>query len=134
MKNEESHENDGTDYEGLKDRMNQRMDPAMQSFLNCYQFTQRESEILILIAIYGFSNREIAEHCVISEKTVKNHLANIMKRIGIRSTRKLLSLLFNHVLTNHENHSTKMISQQAFGHFCEEKCDSQGVDSPEAVI
>jgi DNA-binding CsgD family transcriptional regulator len=36
---------------------------------------------------------------VISEKTVKNHLANIMKKIGIRSTRQLLSLLFNHVLS-----------------------------------
>jgi DNA-binding NarL/FixJ family response regulator len=71
---------------------------AMQAFSDYHQFTQRESEILMLIVVHGFSNREIAKHCVISEKTVKNHLANIMKKIGVGSTRKMLSLLFNHVL------------------------------------
>jgi DNA-binding NarL/FixJ family response regulator len=70
----------------------------MQDFLNYYQFTQRESEILILIAAFGFSNREIAQQCVISEKTVQNHIANIMKKIGVRNTRQLFSLLFNHVI------------------------------------
>jgi RNA polymerase sigma factor (sigma-70 family) len=98
MKNGDPHEYYDTDYESLSELLIQRMDPAMQDFSTCYQITQRESEILILIAIYGYSNREIAEQCVISEKTVKNHLANIMKKLGIRSTRKLFSLLFNHVL------------------------------------
>jgi DNA-binding NarL/FixJ family response regulator len=78
--------------------------PAMQDFFDHYQLTQRESEILILIAIDGFSNREIAEKCVISEKTVKNHLANITNKSGTRSIRKLLSLLFNHVLDSQETH------------------------------
>jgi DNA-binding NarL/FixJ family response regulator len=78
--------------------------PAMQHFFDHYQLTQRESEILILIAIDGFSNREIAEKCVISEKTVKNHLANITNKSGTRSIRKLLSLLFNHVLDSQETH------------------------------
>jgi DNA-binding NarL/FixJ family response regulator len=97
-------------YECLNDLLTERMGPSMQDFSNYYQLTLRESEILILIAVYGFSNREIAEHCVISEKTVKNHLANIMGKIGIRSMRKLFSLLFDHVLSYQENHSTKIIS------------------------
>jgi DNA-binding NarL/FixJ family response regulator len=108
MRNGKSHENDGMEYEILNELQIQRIGPAMQDFLDCNQFTQRESEILILIAVYGFSNREIAEYCVISEKTVKNHLANIMKRMGIRSTRKLLSLLFNHVLNVREQDSTQL--------------------------
>jgi DNA-binding NarL/FixJ family response regulator len=115
MKNGDTHEHYCTGFERLNDFLIQRIGPAMQEFSNRYQFTQRESEILILIAVYGFTNREIAEQCVISEKTVKNHLANIMNKIGIRSTRKLLSLLFNHVLYAHEDHSTKNISQHAFG-------------------
>ncbi|WP_240414234.1 response regulator transcription factor [Paenibacillus periandrae] len=108
MRNGRSHDNDGMEYEILIELQMQRIGPAMQDFLDSNQFTQRESEILILIAVYGFSNREIAEHCVISEKTVKNHLANIMKRLGIRSTRKLLSLLFNHVLNAREQDSTQL--------------------------
>jgi DNA-binding CsgD family transcriptional regulator len=134
MKNGDTHEHYVKDYQPLNDFLIQRMGPAMEGFFNCYQFTQRESEILILIAVYGFSNREIAEQCVISEKTVKNHLANIMKKIGIRSTRKLLSLLFNHVLYSHENHSTKLISHHAFGQIYEEKGECHGVNTPEAIM
>jgi DNA-binding NarL/FixJ family response regulator len=105
MNSGDIHEHYGTDYERLNDLLIHRIGPAMQGFSNRYQLTQRESEILILIAVYGFSNPEIAEQCVISEKTVKNHLANIMNKMGTRSIRKLLSLLFSYVLYSHENHS-----------------------------
>jgi DNA-binding NarL/FixJ family response regulator len=94
------------DYERMNDLMIQRMSTAMERFSNHYQITLRESEILILIAAYGLSNREIAEQCVISEKTVKNHIANIMNKIGIQSMRKLLSLVFSYVLQAYENLST----------------------------
>jgi DNA-binding NarL/FixJ family response regulator len=87
----------GTENERLNDFLIQRMGPAMDSFSSLYQITLRESEILILIAVYGLSNREIAEQCVITEKTVKNHIANIMNKIGIKSMRKLLSLLFSYI-------------------------------------
>jgi DNA-binding NarL/FixJ family response regulator len=43
----------------------------------------REIEVLRLIA-KGASNREIAEHLVISEGTVKNHISNILNRLGLR--------------------------------------------------
>jgi DNA-binding NarL/FixJ family response regulator len=99
MTNGDTHEYNDTDYERMNEFRIQRMVPAMQDFSIWYQITERESEILILIAFYGYSNREIAEHCVISEKTVKNHMANIMKKLGIGSTRRLISLLFKYVLS-----------------------------------
>lgn len=45
--------------------------------------TEREVEVLRLIA-QGATNREIAEHLVISEGTVKNHISNILGRLGLR--------------------------------------------------
>jgi DNA-binding NarL/FixJ family response regulator len=47
------------------------------------QLTPREQEILQLIA-KGASNREIAQALYISEKTVKNHVTNILSRLGLR--------------------------------------------------
>lgn len=96
--NRENREAWGTDYESMNEFLIQETGTSMDGFSNRYQITKRESEIFLMIAIYGFSNHEIAEHCMISEKTVKIHLANIMNKAGIKSMRKLLSLLFNHVL------------------------------------
>ena len=45
--------------------------------------SSREIEVLRLIA-QGASNREIAETLVISEGTVKNHISNILGRLGLR--------------------------------------------------
>jgi two-component system response regulator DegU len=44
--------------------------------------TQREIEVLLLIAD-GKNNREIADELYISEKTVKNHVSNIFKKIDV---------------------------------------------------
>ena len=45
--------------------------------------TNREIEVLRLIA-HGATNREIAEQLVITEGTVKNHISNILSRLGLR--------------------------------------------------
>ena len=45
--------------------------------------TSREIEVLRLIA-KGATNREVADYLVISEGTVKNHLAHIFSRLGLR--------------------------------------------------
>ena len=61
--------------------------PSSQFSLPNSQFqtplTPREEEILSLIAS-GSNNREIAQHLYISEKTVKNHITNLLSRLGLR--------------------------------------------------
>jgi DNA-binding CsgD family transcriptional regulator len=44
----------------------------------------REIELLALVA-RGMSNREIAEALVLAESTVKRHLANAYKKLGVHS-------------------------------------------------
>jgi DNA-binding NarL/FixJ family response regulator len=61
--------------------------PVMKSALvpeeSPVELTPREQEVLSLIAT-GASNREIAEMLCISEKTVKNHVSNILSRLNLR--------------------------------------------------
>lgn len=47
------------------------------------RLTRREREILHLIAT-GATNREVAEHLILSEGTVKNYLARLFNRLGLR--------------------------------------------------
>lgn len=47
------------------------------------QLTEREQEILALLG-HGASNREISETLYIAGGTVKNHLSNILSKLGVR--------------------------------------------------
>lgn len=47
------------------------------------QLTEREREILTLVA-RGASNRQIAENLYLTEGTVKNHMSNILSKLGVR--------------------------------------------------
>lgn len=49
---------------------------------NIDDLTKREKEILRLIA-KGYINKEIGDHLHISEKTVKNHISNLFKKIDV---------------------------------------------------
>lgn len=51
--------------------------------------TPREQEIMRLLA-EGLSAKEIAEKLFISPKTVENHRANIMNKLGLHSTMELV--------------------------------------------
>ena len=61
-----------------------RLENLTESGLNpIAALTPREQEVLQLIAT-GSSNREIAQTLYISEKTVKNHITNLLMGLGLR--------------------------------------------------
>jgi DNA-binding NarL/FixJ family response regulator len=60
-----------------------RAEPEVAAPHTAADLSAREVEVLRLIA-KGASNREIAEYLVITEGTVKNHISNILNRLGLR--------------------------------------------------
>ncbi|MCT4621285.1 MAG: response regulator transcription factor [Marinisporobacter sp.] len=59
------------------------------------KLTRREYEVLGLIA-EGKNNREIAEDLFISEKTVKNHVSNIFKKINVSDRTQAAIYAYKH--------------------------------------
>lgn len=51
---------------------------------NTQELTERETEILILLA-QGMSNREISDHLVISEATVRTHVSSLLAKLHLAS-------------------------------------------------
>lgn len=63
-----------------RDHMNEEIDEDQRKI---NRLTDREYEVLLLIA-EGFTNKGIGEKLFISEKTVKNHIWSIFKKIEVR--------------------------------------------------
>jgi len=57
--------------------------------------TPREQEVLKLVA-EGYTNKQIAEALVISEKTVERHRANILEKLGMRDRVELTRYAIRH--------------------------------------
>jgi two-component system response regulator DegU len=57
--------------------------------------TSREIEVLELIA-EGMINKEIAKHLYISEKTVKNHVSNIFRKLNVSDRTQAAIYAFKH--------------------------------------
>lgn len=68
-----------------------------KEILDAKGITPREQEVLQLIG-EGASNREISECLHISEKTVKNHVSNLFRRLGLRD-RTQLAIWINKIST-----------------------------------
>jgi len=63
------------------------------------RLTRREQDVLGCIA-KGFSNHDIAQALFVSEKTVKNHLTNIFRKLNVTDrTQALIYVLKNKILT-----------------------------------
>ena len=62
--------------------------PAWPMTINRAGITPREKEVLALIA-EGASNREISQILHIAEKTVKNHVSSMLRRVGCRDRTQL---------------------------------------------
>lgn len=62
-----------------------------------FELTKREVEVLGQI-MSGLSNREIAETLYISEQTVCVHRKNILRKVGVNNTQKLLRIAYEHQL------------------------------------
>ena len=70
-----------------------------ESRINLQLFTEREREILNLIA-EGYKSREIANDLNISVKTVEKYLYNLRKKTNLRSTSSLLDYAFEKGVIN----------------------------------
>lgn len=64
----------------VRDYKDNNKDSAITAIKN--SLTRREYEVICLIA-EGLNNKDIAGKLFISEKTVKNHVSNIFKKIGV---------------------------------------------------
>ncbi len=62
------------------------------------KLTRREHDIINLL-VKGSSNKDMAERMYISEKTVKNHLTSIFRKLGVKDrTQAAVFALKNHIV------------------------------------
>jgi len=66
--------------------------------------TQREAQVVRLIA-KGLSNKQIAKNLSIELSTVKNHVHNILVKMGVDSRTRAACILQESFMTNHNNES-----------------------------
>ena len=87
----------------MESKMTQRSDEEKK----IEDLTLREMEVLKLLAS-GMYNKEIAETLSISERTVKNHVSNIFKKIDVNDrTQAAVFAIRNHLIdVHHIDHSS----------------------------
>lgn len=71
------------------------LNPVFQSFAKRYKLTPRETQVMRILVLEGLRNDEIAAVLHISPKTLKNHIACMMKKTDTVSSRGLQALFFN---------------------------------------
>jgi DNA-binding NarL/FixJ family response regulator len=57
--------------------------------------TRREREVATLVA-QGLSTRQIAQELVLSERTVDKHVANLLKKLNLRSRNQVAARMAEH--------------------------------------
>ena len=64
--------------------LKQKVAEQVAAAADLFDLSLRETEVLALLVL-GKSNTQIGKELSVSDKTVKNHLAAIYKRIGVRN-------------------------------------------------
>lgn len=54
------------------------------------ELTQRESQILLLLAMYGYTMEEIAEKLDMRMNTARTHVQNMLTKLNLRSRTKMI--------------------------------------------
>jgi NarL family two-component system response regulator LiaR len=76
--------------------------PPASALPGAQPLTERELEVLRLVA-QGQSNREIAQTLVISEKTAKAHISNILGKLGLEDRTQMAIYAFKNGLVRLDN-------------------------------
>jgi DNA-binding NarL/FixJ family response regulator len=80
-----------------------RLEPPRRERLETDQLTLRELEVLKELAS-GASNREIADHLMIAENTVKSHVRNVLTKLNLRNRREATAFAHSQNLLKPFNH------------------------------
>ncbi|MDJ0534035.1 MAG: response regulator transcription factor [Xenococcaceae cyanobacterium MO_207.B15] len=79
---------------GLWEKVNAGANTKVKTPPEIAELSTREQEVLNLIA-QGYSNREIAEELYITERTVKNHVNSILRRLNLRDRTQAAIFVYN---------------------------------------
>ena len=82
-------------FRGITDREAQKPAPQAPGMSESDKLSVREIEVLRLIG-RGMSNAEIARELYLSEKTVKNHLTNIFRKIQVSDRTQAVLFAIKH--------------------------------------
>ena len=74
------------------------------------KLSSREGQVLALV-VNGYSNQEIANKLGIAHNTVKNHLRNILAKLGVRNRAQAAAYAVSHGLVSFPNNSTQDIDE-----------------------
>ena len=88
-------------FQGITNREEKKVAPAAPGITEGDRLSAREIEVLRLIG-KGMSNAEIARTLYLSEKTVKNHLTNIFRKIDVTDRTQAVLYAIKHKIVNVE--------------------------------
>lgn len=74
------------------------LNPIFLSFARNNKLTPRETQVMKVLVTEGLRNDDIAALLHISPKTLKNHLACMMKKTRTSSSRELQAKFFNYAM------------------------------------
>lgn len=88
-------------FRGITSQEEQKLAPTPPGMAESDRLSVREIEVLRLVG-KGMSNAEIARELFLSEKTVKNHLTNIFRKIQVTDRTQAVLFAIKHKIVNVE--------------------------------